>query len=799
MAADIAVDHDGGFLAGGQGGDHGSRTRHHITGGKDARPAGDEGLLVNRQRTPFAQFQILNALGIGLLADGHNQGVQRNLEFRTGDGNRTAAAAGVRLAQLVADKPHTGQLAVFGQNRHRSDQRLNLNAFFQPGLDFLGIGGHFIAGPAIEHGHAFHTFLTEGNAGGVHRGIAAADDADAAFGQGLILQVIRFQELDTRNDAFGILLGQIQLQALMGTHGQEDGLVALFKKLVQGDITAQDGIVFDFHIGIQQGVDFPLEQLTGQTIGGNGADQHPAGLGFPFEDGHFVPGDGQGIGGHQAGGAGADDGDFRGMFIRGLDQLFPGGRVNLFHDETLEGANSNRLTAGYAGPADIFAGMMADAGTYGRQRIGLPDDPVGIIILLAGNMGDIAPDFGADGTAVLAGGAHQLFAGAGRTLPVENVGLIFLAEPVESAEDRIGSGLPQTAQRGGLDGLGQLPQLHHALEPQEGIGVVLPAARAGNGLENLEHPLGALAAGNALPTAFRLDKFHEEFGQIDHAGIFIEDDQPAGTHNSANGLYRLVVNFDIQTVFGDAATGRSADLYAFAAFAIGNSAADIIDHLLEGSSHRDFDQAGTFDHAGEGEDFGAFAGFGAHGTEPIGAAFDNQGQVGQGLDVVDNGRLAEEALNRRERRPGPGHTAFAFDTVQQGGFFAADKGAGSHFENDVEVVAAVENVMAQQAVGTGLFDGVLEPLDGQGILGTNINVGLGGADAVGGDYHAFDETVGIAFADSPVHKRARITFIGVADQVFLIRHFLEGEFPLFPGGETTAAAAPQAAGFDQIA
>ena len=46
------------------------------------------------------------------------------------------------------------------------------------------------------------------------------------------------------------------------------------------------------------------------------------------------------------------------------------------------------------------------------------------------------------------------------------------------------------------------------------------------------------------------------------------------------------------------------------------------------------------------------------------------------------------------------------------------------------VEAAVEDVLAQQAVVPGLGDGRLQVLDGERVLGADVDVGLGGADGV---------------------------------------------------------------------
>ena len=108
-------------------------------------------------------------------------------------------------------------------------------------------------------------------------------------------------------------------------------------------------------------------------------------------------------------------------------------------------------------------------------------------------------------------------------------------------------------------------------------------------------------------------------------------------------------------------------------------------------------------------------------------------------------------LPKSPRRPGTAAAGAAcprlpFDAVDEGGFLAADERAGAHLDDDVEAEAAVEDVASQQAVGPGAGDGRLQPSHRQRVLGADVDVGLGGADGVGRDDHAFEQPVRVAFA-----------------------------------------------------
>ena len=52
-----------------------------------------------------------------------------------------------------------------------------------------------------------------------------------------------------------------------------------------------------------------------------------------------------------------------------------------------------------------------------------------------------------------------------------------------------------------------------------------------NALEDFENAACANPAGNALAAGFILGEFHEETGNVNHAGFFVHDDHTARAHN----------------------------------------------------------------------------------------------------------------------------------------------------------------------------------------------------------------------------------------------------------------------------
>ena len=101
--------------------------------------------------------------------------------------------------------------------------------------------------------------------------------------------------------------------------------------------------------------------------------------------------------------------------------------------------------------------------------------------------------------------------------------------------------------------------------------------------------------------------------------------------------------------------------------------------------------------------------------------------------------------------------------------------------------------VAEQAQALGLADGGLQVLDGERVLGAHVDVALLRADGVGGDGHAFEDAVRVAFEHGAVHEGAGVAFVGVADDVLLLLAGLGDGAPFQAGGIAGAAASAQAA------
>ena len=385
--------------------------------------------------------------------------------------------------------------------------------------------------------------------------------------------------------------------------------------------------------------------------------------------------------------------------------------------------------------------------------------------------------------------AHQLLADAGAALLVDHVLHVLVPEVVEGGEDRVGRGLAEAAEGAVLDDGGQVAQ---------GVEVVHGAGAVGDLLKQLAEALVADTAGGALAAALFAGELEVELGDGGHAAGLVHDDHTAGTHHRAGSHEALVIDGGVEVLGSEAAAGGAAGLHSLELAAVLDAAADFVDNLTQGDAHRDLNQTHVVDLAGQGEHLGALRLLGADAGEPLGALGDDDGHVGEGLDVVDVGGLAHLAADSGDRGLQRGLAALAFHGVDEGGFLAADEGAGTVAELDVEVKAAAEDVLAEEAVLAGLVDGDLQAVDGEGVLGTNVNQTLGGTDGVAADGHGLDDAVGVALEDGTVHEGTGVALVGVADNVLLVSAVLGAEFPLQAGGEAGAATAAEAGGFHDV-
>ena len=89
-------------------------------------------------------------------------------------------------------------------------------------------------------------------------------------------------------------------------------------------------------------------------------------------------------------------------------------------------------------------------------------------------------------------------------------------------------------------------------------------------------------------------------------------------------------------------------------------------------------------------------------------------------------------------------------------------------------------------------------LDGQGVLGADIDVAMLRPDRVGRDEHPFENQVGVSFEHASIHEGAGVSLIRITDDVFHVAPRAAGETPFLSRGKARAAAASQSRLFNLV-
>ncbi len=165
--------------------------------------------------------------------------------------------------------------------------------------------------------------------------------------------------------------------------------------------------------------------------------------------------------------------------------------------------------------------------------------------------------------------------------------------------------------------------------------------------------------------------------------------------------------------------------------------------------------------------------------------------VHQRLDVVDQRRAAVEALDGRERRLQARVAALALERVEQRRLLAADVGAGAAVDDDADVDAGAEDVVAEVAGGVGLGDGGVEAVGDLGVLAADVDERTGRPGRHRADRDALDQAVRVLEHQLAVLERAGLGLVGVAAEV-LVHVSVWQEARLLAHREAGAAAAAQA-------
>ena len=163
---------------------------------------------------------------------------------------------------------------------------------------------------------------------------------------------------------------------------------------------------------------------------------------------------------------------------------------------SLTGRDGAEGTIGHTGAAVDALLRIDDVDLLGRAGDGLH--------------GAVLPALAAALAFLRVDGGVGFFLVADGTVVVHYMGQIFIPEILQRALDGLAGALSQAAQGCLADGVRQLLQQ---------VQILQCALVVDDPVQDLQHPLGALPAGDALAAGLLLCKLHEEPGRLHHAGV----------------------------------------------------------------------------------------------------------------------------------------------------------------------------------------------------------------------------------------------------------------------------------------
>ena len=186
----------------------------------------------------------------------------------------------------------------------------------------------------------------------------------------------------------------------------------------------------------------------------------------------------------------------------------------------------------------------------------------------------------------------------------------------------------------------------------------------------------------------------------------------------------FIIQRHIEQAGGPIGAERTADLHRAHRPARICAAAKILDQFAQGQAEGALDQPAMLDVAGKLKRHRAARTAHAEIAVEAAALGQDDRHGGERNDIVDDGRLAEQALDGGQRRLEADLAALAFQTFEQRGFLAADIGAGAEPRFQIEIALAAENAAAEQVLFARDRDRAVELREGVRIFGADIDEAL---------------------------------------------------------------------------
>ena len=397
METEIFIDVGGSHLTGGNGADSGGRAGDAVAAGEHVLHVAHLTAQLGNHSTAALDGNtcLLKAGDLDALTDGHHDDVGRNADFIQLCIVGAGTTGLIHLTDDLRLHPQGAGNALFiGLNADRCCQRHDLGTLGDGAQHLIGQGGHIIGTAAIGAGDLLSA-QTDGAAGHVHGHVAAADDGYVLAGEiGHLIVTDGTQHLHGGHDVLAVLAGNARLFIGMGTDGDVNA-VKLVTELVEGNVRTYVHVGIGFNTHREDGLNFCIQLLTGEAVGGDAVAQHTAQFLVLFKDGGLMTHAGQIVGTAEAAGAAADNGH---LLTRGGSAGRMGHNAGIIHSETLNAADVQRIVD-HAAAAAGFAGMLADVSASHRHGIILTNEADSVSITASMHQGHIAGN-------IHTGGAH---------------------------------------------------------------------------------------------------------------------------------------------------------------------------------------------------------------------------------------------------------------------------------------------------------------------------------------------------------------------------------------------------------
>ena len=196
-------------------------------------------------------------------------------------------------------------------------------------------------------------------------------------------------------------------------------------------------------------------------------------------------------------------------------------------------------------------------------------------------------------------------------------------------------------------------------------------------LHQLHRLFGADPARRALAAAFVLEEAHEVERHRLHVVLIGQDDDGVGADETAVALERPEIERDVGHRGRQYAPRRAARKIPLEAMAVGHAGTIFLDQLTRRDPRRGNLDARLLDPARDRVAPHPLVAVAALAGEPIGPLLDDVANPVNGLDIVDQGRTAEQPDLGGVGRAVAGQAAFALEALEHRRFLAADIGAGA--------------------------------------------------------------------------------------------------------------------------